>query len=92
MTMLQLKNDTDRQQYYFDLDEGRPHIDYKRKDDRIYLVHTEVPTTLEGKGIGSALVRLTLEDIELKKLQLVPLCPFVAAYIERHPEWEKLVA
>jgi hypothetical protein len=56
-----------------------------------YLTHTEALPELEGKGIGSTLVKRVLEDIERKKLTLVPLCPFVAAYIQRHPEWKKLL-
>tara|TARA_R110000868_G_scaffold54979_1_gene171235 strand:- start:780 stop:944 length:165 start_codon:yes stop_codon:yes gene_type:complete len=46
---------------------------------------------MEGKGIGSALVLKVLEDIEKKNLALIPLCPFVALYLKRHPEWKKLV-
>ena len=87
-----LQTDTDQQQYFFDLPEGRPHIDYKRKGERIYLIHTEVPKALEGQGIGSALVKQTLMDIDEQGLRLVPLCPFVAAYVERHAEWGRLVA
>ncbi|HIV60158.1 MAG TPA: N-acetyltransferase, partial [Candidatus Alistipes pullistercoris] len=57
----------------------------------IYLTHTEVPSALEGKGVGSSLVRLALEDIERQQLRLVPLCPFVAGYVQKHPEWKRLV-
>ena len=57
----------------------------------IYLTHTEVPRELEGKGIGSQLVEKTLQDIERQGLRLVPLCPFVAAYIKKHPEWRRIV-
>ena len=56
------------------------------KDHVIYLTHTEVPEALEGKGIGSALVRKTLEFIKNKTYTLVPLCPFVASYLKKHPE------
>ena len=56
-----------------------------------FLTHTEVPKSMEGKGLGSAIVKLALEDIEQKGLTLVPLCPFVALYLKRHPEWKRLV-
>ena len=85
-----LQNDTTARQYYFDL-EGRPHIDYLRAGQRLYLVHTEVPPSLEGQGIGSDLVKQALADIERQGLRLVPQCPFVAAYVKRHPEWQRLV-
>ena len=69
-----------------------PRIEYiKTKNGEIYLTHTEVPSALEGKGVGSSLVRLALEDIERQQLRLVPLCPFVAGYVQKHPEWKRLV-
>ncbi|VAX23400.1 Predicted acetyltransferase [hydrothermal vent metagenome] len=78
-------------QYEFHIDKFVPKIEYIKEKDKIYLTHTEVPTNLEGKGIGSDLVKNVLEDIERKNLTLIPLCPFVALYIKRHPEWKKLV-
>ncbi|MCF6243247.1 MAG: N-acetyltransferase, partial [Bacteroidales bacterium] len=59
--------------------------------NNIYLTHTEVPLQLRGKGIGTALVKLVLENIKQKDLTLIPLCPFVALYIKRNPEWKSLV-
>ena len=58
----------------------------------IFLTHTEVPRSLEGKGVGSALVSKTLQWIKSKGYPLAPLCPFVAAYIKRHPEWREILA
>ena len=78
-------------QYEFEFEGEIPKIEYIKTKNKIFLTHTEVPTSLEGKGLGSALVKAVLEDIEQKDLTLVPLCPFVAAYIKRHPEWKKLV-
>jgi len=83
-------NAQDRQ-YEFHLDGFIPRIEYIKAKDNIYLTHTEVPKELEGKGIASILIKMALEDIEKKKLTLIPLCPFVAMYIKRHPEWRKLV-
>ena len=67
-------------------------IEFKAAKTRIFLVHTEVPKGLEGKGIGSALVKGALELIEESGESLYPLCPFVASYIRRHPEWKRLNA
>ena len=79
-------------QYEFRIGDLIPRIEYiKTKNGEIYLTHTEVPTALEGKGVGSSLVRLALEDIERQQLRLVPLCPFVAGYVQKHPEWKRLV-
>lgn len=78
-------------QYEFHLEGLIPRIEYIKAKDNIYLTHTEVPKELEGKGIASILVKMALEDIKNKKLTLIPLCPFVAMFIKRHPEWRKLV-
>ncbi len=79
-------------QYEFRIGDLIPRIeDIKTKNGEIYLTHTEVPSALEGKGVGSSLVRLALEDIERQQLRLVPLCPFVAGYVQKHPEWKRLV-
>ena len=81
-----------RKQYEIHVDNYIPRIEYiKAKGDKIYLTNTEVPPQLEGKGIGNALVKQVLEDIKIKGLTLMPLCPFVAMYIKRHPEWKSLV-
>ena len=58
----------------------------------MFLTHTEVPVALEGKGVGSAIVSKTLEYIKEKGLTLAPLCPFVAAYVKRHPDWKAILA
>ena len=79
-------------QYEFRIGDLIPRIEYiNTKNGEIYLTHTEVPSALEGKGVGSSLVRLALEDIERQQLRLVPLCPFVAGYVQKHPEWKRLV-
>jgi predicted GNAT family acetyltransferase len=67
-------------------------IEYIRAEDKMYLTHTEVPKQLEGKGVASAMAKQVLEQIKVEGLQLVPLCPFIAAYLKRHPEWKEILA
>jgi len=59
-----------------------------RRDQRIFL-HTTV--TLEGRGVGGALARAALDDVRARGLRAVPKCPFIAAWIRRHPDYEDLV-
>jgi hypothetical protein len=66
-------------------------LQYKMRPGRIVLLHTEVPEELEGHGIGGQLARAGLEYAREHGLQAAPLCPFVAAYIKRHPEYVDLV-
>lgn len=84
----ELIDNTENHQYEFHIGKLVPKIEYiKSKNGEIYLTHTEVPVQLEGKGVGSQLVEKVLKDIERQELRLVPLCPFVAGYIKKHPDW-----
>jgi uncharacterized protein len=65
---------------------------YRRRDGRIAFTHTEVDEGCEGRGFGSRLAAAALDDARRQGLRVVPLCPFIAHYIERHPEWRGLVA
>ena len=87
----QLIDNKEAKQYEIHIEDSIVKIEYIKAQEKIYFTHTEVPTKLEGKGIGSSIVKLALEDIKSKGLTLVPLCPFVALYIKRHPEWRELV-
>lgn len=64
---------------------------YRVVEDRVVVTHTEVGDEHEGKGVGSAIARTLLDQIRAKGQQIVPLCPFFAAYIERHAEYADLV-
>jgi len=86
-----LIDNVEAKQYEFHIDGLIPRIEYIKAQNKIFLTHTEVPIQLEGKGVGTSLVKQVLEDIKKKELTLVPLCPFVALYLKRHPEWRKLV-
>jgi uncharacterized protein len=51
------------------------------------LVHTEVPSALEGRGIGGRLVKAAMDAARAEGRQVVARCPFVRSYLERHPEY-----
>lgn len=66
-------------------------ITYQRSEDRITFIHTGVPPTLEGRGIASKMAHVALEDARAAGLAVIPRCPFVTAYIRRHPAYADLV-
>ncbi len=66
-------------------------IRYRRLDGARALVHTEVDEAHEHAGLGSVLVKGALDDLRSRGLKVVPVCPFVAAYIRRHAEYAALV-
>ena len=67
-------------------------LTYKEDGDTIYLVHTEVPAEMEGKGIGGQLAKAALNYARQNGLKVVARCPLVTSYLERHPEHQDLVA
>jgi uncharacterized protein len=72
-------------------DELAGYIAYYHEPGRMMLLHTEVLPEFEGQGVGSRLVGRALADIRERGLSLVPACPFVRGYLERHPEDADLV-
>lgn len=65
---------------------------YRREPGRITITHTEVPDAFRGRGIGSELARGALELVRASGDTLVARCPFIAGYIEKHPEYQDLLA
>jgi predicted GNAT family acetyltransferase len=82
----------DRHRYVIEMD-GREvgKAVYQRHGDRWYFVHTDIDPSVDGRGLGSRLVRTALDDVDRQGGSVVPLCPFVRTWIERHPEYERLV-
>jgi predicted GNAT family acetyltransferase len=64
---------------------------YELRDDRVVLIHTEVMPEAEGKGVASALIAGALDDIRSQGMLVIPLCPFVVAFLKRHAEYADLV-
>jgi len=86
-----VRHHSEESRFEVELDGQTAELTYRRVGDRIIFTHTGVPTELEGKGVGSALARAGLEYAKAEGLNVRPLCPFVAAYIARHPEYREVV-
>jgi len=66
-------------------------LQYRFHEGLIWLMHTEVPKIMEGKGIASVLARYGLEWAKENNMKVKVLCPFVAIYLKRHPEYNAIV-
>jgi predicted GNAT family acetyltransferase len=71
-------------------DEVRGFVDYHLQPGLMTIMHTEVVSAAEGHGVGSRLVAGVLDDIRARGLAIIVVCPFVRAYILRHPEYADL--
>ncbi|MCW5549048.1 MAG: N-acetyltransferase [Opitutaceae bacterium] len=67
-------------------------LEYERAGDRMTYTHTFVPPELRGRGLAEALVRAALADAKSAGLKVVPQCSYVAKFIERHAEYQPLLA
>lgn len=67
-------------------------IDYEISDDKVMIVpHTEVNTNYEGQGIAGAMTKVLLDFAETSGYKVLPICPYTKTYIDRHPEYHKLL-
>lgn len=67
------------------------YAEYRILENGILFPHTEVPPAFEGKGVGGLLVRTALAFARERGAKVMPVCPFFAAYIAKHPEYHDLV-
>lgn len=65
--------------------------EYRERGDRTIFTHTEVDAAFEGQGVGKALAAAALDETVRRGRVIVPVCPFIAAYLKRHPEYAEHV-
>jgi predicted GNAT family acetyltransferase len=90
---LTVEDNPDARRYEARLDsEVVGYIAYHLEPKRMTLIHTEVEPAFEHQGIASRLVASALDDIRSRGLSLLPVCPYVRSYLQRHPEDADLAA
>jgi predicted GNAT family acetyltransferase len=88
----QVRDNSVRSRFELEVDGHLAFSNYKRAGGLITFMHTEVPKELGGRGIGSAVVRGSLDIVRAQGLKVAAQCPFVAAYLDKHPEYADLRA
>jgi predicted GNAT family acetyltransferase len=89
---VEVHNDPDNHRYVLEVDgETTGKAVYHVRGGRNYFVHTEVDPGHEGEGLGSALAQNALDDVRARGQQIVPLCPFITAWLNRHPDYQDLI-
>jgi predicted GNAT family acetyltransferase len=87
-----IRQNAARNRFELDMDGGLAIAVYRLGGGVMTFTHTEVPSDLRGRGVGSGFMRAVLENVRAQGLQVVAACPFVADYIDRHPEFADLLA
>ena len=87
-----IRDNIEKHRFEAELGDGSFAIaEYNLLHGKIVFTHTEVPPAHEGQGIGSALIRYALVAARERRLQVIPICPFFAAYIKKHEEEQDLL-
>jgi predicted GNAT family acetyltransferase len=89
---IELADAPDRERYELSIDgDVVGFTAYRAQPGLIAFIHTEVEERLQGRGLADRLIRFALDDARARSLAVLPFCPFVKAFIERHREFESLV-
>ena len=82
-----------RGRYVITIDGREAELTYSKLGDsgNVIADHTGVPEELGGRGLGSALVHHLIEDARSGSFKIVPLCPYVKALYQKHPEWSDVM-
>ncbi|MGE0551398.1 MAG: GNAT family N-acetyltransferase [Kofleriaceae bacterium] len=85
-----VRDNKQRSRFELELDGVTAFAAYRRNGSVVTFVHTEVPKALGGKGVGSALAKGALDLVRAADETIVAECPFIAGYVEKHPELHDL--
>jgi predicted GNAT family acetyltransferase len=89
---LKVHHDREAGRFEVDLGVSTAIAAYTLLDGAIVFTHTEVPEQHEGQGIGKMLIKAGLDHARSEGLQVIPSCPFFAAYMKKHKEVQDLLA
>jgi predicted GNAT family acetyltransferase len=82
----EVRDNREQDQFEITVEGVTAFLAYERTPDSLVLIHTEVPPSLRGHHLGDRLVQAALQAARAEGLRIVPLCPFVKAYLRKHPD------
>ena len=87
----EIRDNADRHQYELPVEGEIAVVTYNLSAPNLMITETLVPQRLEGRGIASRLAKHVIEDARKRELLILPVCPFFAAYFQKHPELAEAV-
>ena len=77
--------------YEFHIDGNIAYITYDNKEGVLHLTHTIVPDALAGKGLAKRLTIAVMDEVEAQGLKMQPQCSYIVAFIEKNPDYGRLL-
>lgn len=88
-----IEHDAQARRFFARTAHGLAYLAYEQKDDGVLdLQHTVVPKAAQGEGVGDALVRAALDYARERQVKIIPSCSYVSGWLDRHPDFRRLVA
>ncbi len=91
MEQYKITHHPDRNRFETEVDGFTGYVEYELDGDDLYLTHTVVDSPIEGRGVGSALVKNCFEYARQHQLNVVPVCAYSVVWVKRHPEYSSLI-
>ena len=88
---LTIRDNPERNRFEADLGDALAIAEYNLLSHAIMFTHTEVPEAYEGRGVGTKLIEYALAEARRRGFQVIPICPFFAAYMKAHAEVQDLL-
>ncbi|GGK74023.1 GNAT family N-acetyltransferase [Rufibacter glacialis] len=86
-----IRNNLATHQFETEVEGKTAYIQYKVKENVMTVLHTIVPKELEGRGLAAAMSTHVLQYLAEEGMQVVPLCPYMSAFLKKHPEYQHLI-
>lgn len=87
-----IRDNSTRSRFELEADGITVFMNYRLSGNVISLDHTETPVAARGRGLASQLTQGVLDEVRKRDLKIVPRCPFVRSYVDRHPQYADLLA
>ncbi len=89
---MELRNEPENDRYVVEVDGVVAGFTvYHVRGGRYFFVHTHIEPGFTGQGVGSVLARYALDDVRAEGGTIIPICPFIAGFVDRHPEYQSLI-
>lgn len=90
LNQLDVVHNTGKKQFEIQIGDLVAMVKYVLRPNEIVFTHTEVPEAFEGNGVAGKIARVAIEYAQAEGLRIRPLCPYMSAYIKRHPEYQAI--